>query len=132
MQFFFCGLLVAAITYFLKLGHNNHALIFTVVTLGLLRAVETVGLLRAIETVGLLRAVETVGLLQAVETMGLLRAISLMGLIRVVSSMGLIRAVSSIGQTWAKNRPHYGRKWARVGVVRSWANHNGPLLIGRI
>ena len=26
MQFFFCGLLVAAITYFLKLGHNNHGL----------------------------------------------------------------------------------------------------------
>ena len=33
MQFFFCGLLVAAITYFLKLGHNNHGLIFTIVTL---------------------------------------------------------------------------------------------------
>ena len=33
MQFFFRGLLVAAITYFLKLGHNNHGLIFTVVTL---------------------------------------------------------------------------------------------------
>ena len=26
MQFFFCGLLVAAITYFLKLGHNNNGL----------------------------------------------------------------------------------------------------------
>ena len=26
MQFFFYGLLVAAITYFLKLGHNNHGL----------------------------------------------------------------------------------------------------------
>ena len=75
MQFFFRGLLVAAITYFLKLGHNNHGLIFTVVTLGLLLAVETVGLLRAVETMGLLRA---------------------------VSSMGLIRAVRSIGQTWAK------------------------------
>ena len=61
MQFFFCGLLVAAITYFLKLGHNNHGLIFTVVTLGLLRAVETVGLLWAVETIGLLRAVETMG-----------------------------------------------------------------------
>ena len=67
MQFFFCGLLVAAITYFLKLGHNNHGLIFTVVTLGLLRAVETVGLLRAIETMGLLRAVEKMGLLRAVS-----------------------------------------------------------------
>ena len=60
MQFFFRGLLVAAITYFLKLGHNNHGLIFTVVTLGLLRAVETVGLLRAVETVGLLWAIETI------------------------------------------------------------------------
>lgn len=47
MQFFFYGLLVAAITYFLKLGHNNHGLIFTVVTLDLW-AVETVGLLRAV------------------------------------------------------------------------------------
>ena len=47
MHFFFRGLLVAAITYFLKLGHNNHGLIFTVVTQGL-RAVETVGLLRAV------------------------------------------------------------------------------------
>ena len=47
MQFFFYGLLVAAITYFLKLGHNNHGLIFNVVTLDL-RAVETVGLLRAV------------------------------------------------------------------------------------
>ena len=42
---------------FFKLGHNNHGLIFTVVTLGLLRAVEIVGLLRAVKTMGLLRAV---------------------------------------------------------------------------
>ena len=81
MQFFFRGLLVAAITYFLKLGHNNHGLIFTVVTLGHLRAVETVGLLRVVETVGLLRAIETMGLLRAVSSMGILRA---------------------------NNRPHYG------------------------
>ena len=66
MQFFFRGLLVAAITYFLKLGHNNHGLIFTVVTLGLLRAVETVGLLWAVETMGLLRAVSSMGLIRAV------------------------------------------------------------------
>ena len=71
----FCGLLVAAITYFLKLGHNNHGLIFTVVTLGLLRAVEIVGLLRAVETMGLLRAVETMGLLWVVSSMGLIRAV---------------------------------------------------------
>ena len=64
-----------AITYFLKLGHNNHGLIFTVVTLGLLLAVETVGLLRAVETMGLLRAVETMGLLRAVSSMGLIRAV---------------------------------------------------------
>ena len=60
---------------FLKLGHNNHGLIFTVVTLGLLRAVETVGLLRAVETVGLLRAVETMGLLRALSSMGLIQAV---------------------------------------------------------
>ena len=83
MQFFFRGLLVAAITYFLKLGHNNHGLIFTVVTLDQ----------RAVETAGLLQAVETMGLLWAAETMGLLRAVSSMGLLRAVSSMGLIRAV---------------------------------------
>ena len=50
MQFFFRGLLVAEITYFFKLGHNNHGPIFTVGTLGLLRAVETMGLLRAVAT----------------------------------------------------------------------------------
>ena len=66
MQFFFRGLLVAAITYFLKLGHNNHGLIFTVVTLDLLRAVETMGLLPAVETMGLLRAVSSMGLIRAV------------------------------------------------------------------
>ena len=66
MQLFFRGLLVAAITYFLKLGHNNHGLIFTVVTLGLLRAVETVGLLWAVETMGLLQAVSSMGLIRAV------------------------------------------------------------------
>ena len=88
--------------------------IFTVVTLCLLRAVEAVGLLWAVETAGLLRAVETRGLLWA------------------VSSMGLLRAVSSVDQTWANNRPHYGRKWARVQIFRSWADHNVPTLIGRI
>ena len=66
MQFFFRGLLVAAITYFLKLGHNNHGLIFTVVTLGLLLAIERVGLLRAVETMGLLWVVASMGLLRAV------------------------------------------------------------------
>ena len=81
---------------------------------------------------GLLRAVETMGLLQGIETTGLLRAIDTMGLLRVVSSMGLLRVVRSVGQTWANNRPHYGRKWARVEIVRSWADHNGPSLIGRI
>ena len=85
-----------------------------------------------IVTMGLLRAVQTMGLLRSIETMGLLRAVGTMGLLRAVSSMGLIRAVRSIGQTWEKTIPHYGRKWARVGVVRSWADHNGPSLIGRI
>ena len=75
MQFFFRGLLVAAITYFLKLGHNNHRLIFTVLTPGLLPAIETVGLLRAVETMGLLRAVGTMGLLRALSSMGLIRVV---------------------------------------------------------
>ena len=66
MQLFFRGLLVAPITYFLKLGHNNHGLIFTVVTLGLLRAVETMGLLRVVDTMGLLGAVSSMGLIRAV------------------------------------------------------------------
>ena len=66
MQFLFRGLLVAAITYFLKLGHNNHGLIFTVVTMGLLLAVQTVGLLRAVETMGLLWAISSMGLIRAV------------------------------------------------------------------
>ena len=66
---------MAAITYFLKLGHNNHGVIFTVVTLGLLRAIEIVGLLWVVETVGLLRAVETMGLLWTVSSMGLIRAV---------------------------------------------------------
>ena len=131
MQFFFRGLLVAAITYFLKLGHNNHGLIYIVVTLGLLRAVETVGLLRAVETVGLLRAVETMGLLRAVETMGLLRVVETMGLLRAISSMGLIRPYDRLAKHGPK-RPHSGRKRARVGIVRSWADRNGPSLIGRI
>ena len=65
---------MAAITYFLKLGHNNHGLIFTVVTLDL-QAVEIVGLLRAVETMGLLWAVETMGLLRVVSSMGLIRAV---------------------------------------------------------
>ena len=113
MQFFFRGLLVAAITYFLKLGHNNHGLIFIVVTLGLLRAVETVGLLRAIETVGLLWAVETVAFYGPYHQWALYGPYDRLAKPR-------------------PNRPHYGRKRARVGIVRSWADHNGPSLIGRI
>ena len=58
MQFFFRGLLVAAITYFLKLGHNNHVLhIYYSEIMGLLRAVETMSLLGGIASMGLLRAV---------------------------------------------------------------------------
>ena len=74
---FICLLVVIAVLFprltsgcnnlFLKLGRNNHGLIFTVVTLGLLLVVETVGLLRAVETMGLLRAIETMGLLWAVS-----------------------------------------------------------------
>ena len=72
------------------------------------------------------------GYIFTVVTMGLLWAVETMGLLWAVSSMGLIRAVSSIGQTWANNRPHYGRKRARVGIVCSWADHNGSSLISRI
>ena len=87
---------MAAITYFLKLGHNNHGLIFTVVTLGLLRAVEIVGLL------------------WAVGSMGLIRVVVSMGLILAVGSMGLLRGVSSFRQSWAvlfvdHNGPLIGR-----------------------
>ena len=71
---------------------------------------------------GLLRAVETMDLLRAVEIMGLLRGVETMGLIRVVGTLGLLRAVRSVGQTWANSRPHYGGKWARVEIVRSWAD----------
>ena len=46
--------------------------IFTVVTMGLLRAIE---FLLGIETTGLLWAVDTMGLLRAVSSMGLLRAV---------------------------------------------------------
>ena len=58
LQFFFRGQLVAAITYFLKLGHNNHGLIFTVVTLGLLRPVEGLLFLWPVEGPLFLRPVE--------------------------------------------------------------------------
>ena len=73
MQFFFRGLLVAAITYFLKLGHNNHGLhiycSYHFPPTGrrhLLRVVETMGLIRVVDTMGLLRAVSLMGLLRAV------------------------------------------------------------------
>ena len=82
---FICLLVVIAVPFsrfasgcnnlFLKVGHNNHGLIFTVVTLGLLLAVETVGLLRAVEIMGLLRAIETMGLLRVVSSMGLIRVV---------------------------------------------------------
>ena len=74
---FICFLVVSAVIFpwfasgrnslFLKLGHNNHGRIFTIVTLGLLRAIEIMGLLRAVETMGLLWAVETMGLLWSVS-----------------------------------------------------------------
>ena len=84
MQFFFRGLLVAAITYFLNLGHNNHGLHIYCSYHGPPRGRRNNGLLRAVETMGLLRGVETMGLLRAVDTMGLLWAVSSMGLLRAV------------------------------------------------
>ena len=109
---------MAAITYFLKLGHNNHGLIFIVVTLGLLRAVKTVGLLRAVETVGLLNG-PSVGHRNNGPSTG-----------RIINGPYTGRMID--WPTWANNRPHYGLKRARIGIVRSWADRNGPLLIGRI
>ena len=90
---------------------------------------------------GYIFTVVTMGLLWAIETMGLLRAIVTMGLLRAVASMGLLWAIASMGLLWpydpsAKHGPItdriMGRKRARVGIVRSWADHNGPSLIGRI
>ena len=73
---FICLLVVSAVLFpqfasgcnnlFFKTRPNNHRLIFTVVTPGLLRAIETVGLLWAVETMGLLRAVSSMGLIRAV------------------------------------------------------------------
>ena len=77
---------------------------------------------------GYIFTIVATGLLRAIETMGLLRAVDTMGLLRVVSSMSLIHGPI----TWANNRLHYGRKRARVGIVRSWADHNGSSLIGHI
>ena len=41
--------------------------------------------------------------------------------------MGLIRPYDRLAK-YGPNRPHSGRKRARVGIVHSWANHNGPSL----
>ena len=62
----FRGLLVAAIAYFLKLGHNNHGLHIYYSDTGPSTGIETMGLLRGVETMGLIRAVDTMGLLRAV------------------------------------------------------------------
>ena len=75
MQFFFRGLLVAAIAYFLKLDHNNHGLHIYCSDTGLLPAVETMGLIRAVDTMGLLWAVISMGLLRVVSSMGLVCAV---------------------------------------------------------
>ena len=90
------------------------------------------GYIFTVVTISLLCAVETMGLLWVVETMGLIRVIDTMSLLRAISSMGLLRVIYSVGQTWANNRMHYGRKQARVGIVRSWADHNGTSLISCI
>ena len=82
--------------------------IFTVVTLGFLRAIERMGLLRCIETMGLLRAVET------------------MGLLRAVSSMGLIREYDRL----AKHGPITGRIMAVNGLELESSVH-GPTITGR-
>ena len=74
-------------------------------------------------------------------TMGLLRVVETTGLLRGVETTGLLQAVASMGLLWpyyrlAKHGPITDRmmdhKWARVGIVGSWADHNGSSLIGHI
>ena len=90
------------------------------------------GYIFTVVALGLLPAVETMGLLWAVETMGLLRGVDTMGLLRVVSSMGLIRTYDRLAKHGPITDRIMGRKRARVVIIRSRADHNGPLLIGRI
>ena len=112
MQSFFRGLLVAAITYFLKLGHNNHGLIFTVVG-------PPTGRRNSEPSTGRRNSEPSTGRRNNGPSTG-----------RVIN--GPYTGSMIDGHTWANNRPHYGRKRARVGIVRSWADHNGPSLIGHI
>ena len=81
---------------------------------------------------GYIFTVVTMGLLRVVETMGLVRAVETMGLVRAVASMGLLRAVYRSAKHGPIIDHIMGRKSARFGIVRSWANNNGPSLIGRI
>ena len=62
----FCGLLVAAITYFFKLGHNNHGLHIYYSDHGHPKGHRNNGLLWAVETMGPLWAVASMGLVRAI------------------------------------------------------------------
>ena len=81
---------------------------------------------------GYIFTVVTLRLLPAIETIGLLRAIETMGLPRAIASMGLLRAVYRLAKHGPIMDRIMGHKRARVGTVRSWADHNGASLIGRI
>ena len=80
---------------------------------------------------GYIFTVVTMGLLRVIETMGILRAIETMGLVRVVETMGLYGVYDQSAKHGPITDCIMGRKQARVGIVRSWADHNGTLLIGR-
>ena len=108
MQFFFGGL--AVITYFLKLGHNNHGLHIYCSDTG-----PPTGRRNSGPSTGRRNNGPSTGRRNNGPSAG-----------RIINGPYTGRIID-----WP-NRPHYGRKRARVGIVRSWADHNGPSLIGRI
>ena len=81
---------------------------------------------------GYIFTIVTMGLLWAVETMGLLRAGETMGLLRAIASMGLLRPYDRSAKHGPITDHIMGRKRARFGIVRSWADHKGTSLIGCI
>ena len=107
MQFFFRGLLVAAITYFLKLGHNNHGLHIYYSDHG--------------------------------PPMGRRNNGPSTGRRNNGPSTGHRTNGPSMGRMYDRLAKHgpimdctMGHKRARVGIIRSWADHNGSSLIGSI
>ena len=80
---------------------------------------------------GYIFTIVTISLLRVVETMGLIPVVDTMGFYGPYHQWALYGPYDRLAKH-GPNRPHYGRKRARVGIVRSWADHNGPSLIGRI